>query len=604
LADTALKTADSGYMTRKLVDVAQDVIVREEDCGTTNGIWVQAIYEGEDEVVKLSDRLVGRFSCDDVPNPLNPKELLAKANEEIDEVKARQIDAAGVEKVKIRSVLTCESKQGICIDCYGRNLATGARVKLGEAVGIIAAQSIGEPGTQLTMRTFHIGGTASQVFKVPQIKSKHDGAMRYNDLRLVTLEDGNNIVLNKNGTVSILGEDGRELEQHLVVIGAVISVKDGGKVKKGETFVQWDPYNVPILSEKAGRVKFHDIIEGVTMKQETDETTGQEAMVVIEHKEDLHPQIIISDDKGEPIANYPIPSGAHVVVAEGDKIVAGTLMAKTPRKTSKTKDITGGLPRVAELFEARRPKDASEISKIEGIVDFGPSVRGKRCIVIKDQRTAVEEEHLIPIGKHVIVFKGDYVKKGQQLTEGPIDPHEILDICGPQELQEHLVNEVQEVYRLQGVTINDKHVEIIVRQMLRKVRITEPGDTGFLWGEQVDKLEFEDENSRVEKLGGKPAEAQPVLLGITKASLETESFLSAASFQDTTRVLTEAATRAKVDYLRGFKENVIMGHIIPAGTGFDFHRKARLKPLVEISEEELEADAPKDLTASENPLLA
>jgi DNA-directed RNA polymerase subunit beta' len=427
--------------------------------------------------------------------------------------------------------------------------------------------------------------------------------MRYNDLRLVALEDGkNHIVLNKNGSVSILADDERELEQHTVVIGAVISIADGAKVKKGDIFVQWDPYNVPILSEKAGKVKFLDIIEGVTMKQETDETTGQEAMVVIEHKEDLHPQIIICDDKGEPSANYPIPSGAHIVVAEGDKIVAGTLMAKTPRKTSKTKDITGGLPRVAELFEARRPKDAAEISKIEGIVDFGASVRGKRCIVIKDQQTGVEEEHLIPIGKHVIVFKGDYVKKGQQLTEGPIDPHEILDICGPQELQEHLVNEVQEVYRLQGVTINDKHVETIVRQMLRKVRITEPGDTGFLWGEQIDKLDFEEENQRVEKMGGKPAEAQPVLLGITKASLETESFLSAASFQDTTRVLTEAATRAKVDYLRGFKENVIMGHIIPAGTGFDYHRKARLKPLVEISEEEPEE--PKALTASENPLLA
>jgi len=601
LADTALKTADSGYMTRKLVDVAQDVIIREEDCGTTNGIWVQAIYEGEDEVVKLSERLAGRFACDDHPNPQQPKELLVKANEEIDEVKAQQIEAAGVERVKIRSVLTCESKHGVCVYCYGRNLATGVRVKLGEAAGIIAAQSIGEPGTQLTMRTFHIGGTASQVFKVPQIKAKHDGILRYNELRLVTLEDGSNIVLNKNGSVSILDNDGRELEQHPVVIGAVISVGDGGKVKKGETFVQWDPYNVPILSEKAGRVKFHDIIEGVTMKQETDETTGQEAMVIIEHKEDLHPQVIICDDRGEPIANYLIPSGAHVVVAEGDKIVAGTLMAKTPRKTSKTRDITGGLPRVAELFEARRPKDAAEISKIEGIVDFGPSVRGKRCIIIKDLQTGVQEEHLIPLGKHVIVFKGDYVKKGQQLTEGPVDPHEILDICGPQELQEHLVNEVQEVYRLQGVTINDKHVEIIVRQMLRKVRITEPGDTGFLWGEQVDKLEFEEENSRVEKMGGQAAEAQPVLLGITKASLETESFLSAASFQDTTRVLTEAATRAKVDYLRGFKENVIMGHIIPAGTGFDYHRKARLKPLVEISEDE--PDLLKVLAAGENPLL-
>jgi DNA-directed RNA polymerase subunit beta' len=607
LADTALKTADSGYMTRKLVDVAQDVIIRESDCGTTNGIWVQAIYEGEDEVVKLGERLIGRHSCDDIFNPQAPKEYLVRSGEEIDEIKAKAIDASGVEKVKIRSVLTCESKQGVCMSCYGRNLATGLKVKLGEAVGIIAAQSIGEPGTQLTMRTFHIGGTASQVFKQPQIKAKFDGLLRYNELRCVQLEDGNNIVLNKNGSVSILADDGRELEAHNIVIGAVISVPEGQKVKKGDTFVQWDPYNVPILSEKAGRVKFVDIIEGVTMKQETDETTGQEAMVVIDHKEDLHPQIVILDDSNEPIANYLIPSGAHIVVSEEDKIVAGTLMAKTPRKTSKTKDITGGLPRVAELFEARRPKDASEISKIDGIVDFGPSVRGKRCIVIKDQQTGVEEEHLIPIGKHVIVFKGDYVHKGQQLTEGPIDPHEILDVCGPQELQEHLVNEVQEVYRLQGVTINDKHIEIIVRQMLRKVRITEPGDTTFLWGEQVDKLEFEEENQRVEKMGGKPSEAQPVLLGITKASLETESFLSAASFQDTTRVLTEAATRARVDYLRGFKENVIMGHIIPAGTGFDMHRKVTLKPLVEIEEDQVppadETPLPLTAAASENPLL-
>jgi DNA-directed RNA polymerase subunit beta' len=586
LADTALKTADSGYLTRKLVDVAQDVIVQEDDCGTTNGIWVAPIFEGEEEIVRLSERIIGRFACDDVVDPRDAKRILLKANEEIDEVKARVTEDAGVEKVKIRSVLTCESKHGICVCCYGRNLATGATVKLGEAVGIIAAQSIGEPGTQLTMRTFHIGGTGTVVFKQPQIKAKHDGVVRYNDLRLVELEDGNSIVLNKNGSVSIHAEDGRELEIHNLVVGSVIAAPNGGKVKKGEAFVQWDPYNVPILSEKAGKVRFHDIIENVTMKQETDEATGQEAMVVIEHKEDLHPQIIVLNDKGEPIANYLIPSGAHIVVSEGDKIVAGTLLAKTPRKQAKTKDITGGLPRVAELFEARRPKDAAEISKIDGVVDFGATVRGKRCIVITDQQTGVQEEHLIPIGKHVIVYKGDYVKKGQQLTEGPIDPHEILDICGPQELQEHLVNEVQEVYRLQGVTINDKHIEIIVRQMLRKVRITEPGDTTFLWGEQVDKIDFENENQRVEKMGGKPAEAQPVLLGITKASLETESFLSAASFQDTTRVLTEAATLSRVDYLRGFKENVIMGHIIPAGTGFSQHRKVKLKPLVEIEEEE------------------
>jgi DNA-directed RNA polymerase subunit beta' len=401
-------------------------------------------------------------------------------------------------------------------------------------------------------------------------------------------------VLNKTGTIIIESEDGRELETHNIVIGSVISVKNGKAVKKGETFVQWDPYNVPILSEKAGHIRFHDIIEGVTMKQEMDETTGQEAMVVIEHKEDLHPQIVIVDEKGEPIANYAIPSGAHIVVNEGDKIVAGTLMAKTPRKSAKTKDITGGLPRVAELFEARRPKDAAEISKIDGIVDFGPTVRGKRTVLIKDPQTGVEEEHLMPIGKHVIVFKGDFVKKGQQLTEGPVVPHEILDVCGPQELQEHLVNEVQEVYRLQGVTINDKHIEIIVRQMLRKVRITEPGDTTFLWGEQIDKIAFERENERVVEKGGKPAEAAPVLLGITKASLETESFLSAASFQDTTRVLTEAATMGKVDSLRGFKENVIMGHIIPAGTGFNHHRNVAIKPLVD--------ELPIDEPPPENPL--
>jgi DNA-directed RNA polymerase subunit beta' len=600
LADTALKTADSGYLTRKLVDVAQDVIIQEDDCGTNNGIWVQAIFEGEDEVVKLSERLVGRFGCDDIVDPRDPKSILVKANQEIDETTSKKIENAGVDKVKIRSVLTCESKYGVCVNCYGRNLATGAPVKLGEAVGIIAAQSIGEPGTQLTMRTFHIGGTGTVVFKQPQIKAKHDGIVRYNDLRIVELEDGNNIVLNKNGSVSIHDDTGRELEIHNLVVGAVVSVTNSGRVKKGESFVQWDPYNVPILSEKAGKVKFHDIIEGVTMRHETDETTSQEAMVLIEHKEDLHPQIVVLDDGGEPVANYLIPSGAHIVVAEHDKIVAGTLLAKTPRKQAKTKDITGGLPRVAELFEARRPKDAAEISKIDGVVDFGPSVRGKRCILIKDPQTELEEEHLIPIGKHVIVFKGDVVKKGQQLTEGPMDPHEILDICGPQELQEHLVNEVQEVYRLQGVTINDKHIEIIVRQMLRKVRITEPGDTSFLWGEQIDKIEFENENQRVEKMGGKPAEAQPVLLGITKASLETESFLSAASFQDTTRVLTDAATLSRVDFLRGFKENVIMGHIIPAGTGFNHHRRVKLKPLVEIEEEP--ERTPPEPSSVEEPL--
>jgi DNA-directed RNA polymerase subunit beta' len=455
------------------------------------------------------------------------------------------------------------------------------------------------------MRTFHSGGVAAGQFKQPIIKVKSDGVIRYKELRVVTLEDGNQIVLNKNGTITLSSEDGRELESHTIIIGSVLTVPDGGHIKKGETLAQWDPYNVPILSEKAGKVRFHDIIEGVTMKLETDEATAQEVMVIIEHKEDLHPQVEIFDSHSGLIAQYPIPAGAHVSVSEGDHIVAGTLLAKTPRKVAKTKDITGGLPRVAELFEARRPKDASEIAKIDGIVDFGSSVRGKRCIIVKDIATEAEEEHLIPIGKHVIVFKGDFVKRGQQLTEGPMDPHEILEVLGAQELQEHLVNEVQDVYRLQGVTINDKHIEIIVRQMLRKVRITEPGDTQYLWGEQIDRADFEAENNRVEKMGGKPSEASPVLLGITKASLETDSFLSAASFQDTTRVLTEAATMAKHDILRGFKENVIMGHIIPAGTGFHHHRKVTLKPMVVLEDEPAPAPAQESAVAAEvNPLLA
>jgi len=592
LADTALKTADSGYMTRKLVDVAQDVIIREDDCGTTNGIWLEAIYEGEEEVVKLADRVIGRYACESIVNPIEPDTKLVQAHKEINEEAAAAMEDAGIDKVKVRSVLTCDTKHGVCVACYGRNLATGLPAKHGEAVGIIAAQSIGEPGTQLTMRTFHIGGTASSIFKQPQIKSKEGGVVKYNELRFVALEDGSNIVLNKNGSVSILNaKTEEEVENYDVPIGAVITVEDGGKVKKEETFIQWDPYNVPVLSEKAGKIRFHDIIEGVTMEQEVDPTTGQDSMVVIDHKEDLHPQIIVADKKGKVIANYPIPSGAHIAVEDGQTIVAGTLLAKTPRKTSKTKDITGGLPRVAELFEARRPKDCAEISRIDGLVDFGPTVRGKRSVIIKDTNTGEEEEHLIPIGKHVIVFKGDMVKKGQQLTEGPVVPHDILEVCGIQELQEHLVDEVQEVYRLQGVTINDKHIEMIVRQMLRKVRITEPGDTTFLWSEQIDKLAFEEENKRVTDMGGQSAEAVPILLGITKASIETESFLSAASFQDTTRVLTDAATLGKVDNLRGFKENVIMGHIIPAGTGYNAHREMELQPLVEpVEMEEEEAN--------------
>ena len=581
LADTALKTADSGYLTRKLVDAAQDVIIFEPDCGTINGITVSPIYEGDEEVVSLPTRIVGRTSCETVKDPVTAK-VIVKSGQLIDEETAGAIEKIGIEQLKIRSVLTCESKRGVCAKCYGRNLATGREVKLGEAVGIIAAQSIGEPGTQLTMRTFHVGGTASQTFKQPIIKAKNDATAKFNDLRTVQALDGTFIVLNKNGSVSLHAKDGREVESYNVVVGSVISVADGGSVKKGETFIQWDPYNVPIITEKSGKVEFRDMIPAVTIRKEVDETTGVMGTVVIEHKEDLHPQIVLVDEKtGDVLASYSIPAGAHIEVKEKSKVQAGTRLAKTPRKIAKTKDITGGLPRVAELFEARRPKDASEIAKIDGIVDIGGTVRGKRRVIVRDAATGAEEEHLVPLSKHIIVFKGDFVKKGQQLTEGPVVPHEILDICGPQELQEHLLNEVQEVYRLQGVEINDKHIEIIVRQMLRKVKITDPGDTTLLWGDQIDRLEFDRENEAVIEKGGKPAEAAPVLLGITKASLETDSFISAASFQDTTRVLTEAATLGKSDRLRGFKENVIMGHLIPAGSGFPANREFDLVTLGE-----------------------
>jgi len=593
LADTALKTADSGYMTRKLCDVAMDMIIREPDCGTERGIWVKAIMEGDDEIVRLRDRIYGRTSCDDIVDPVT-KNKVVTAGQLIGEKAAAAIENLGQERVKIRSALTCETRRGVCASCYGLNLATNQSAKLGESVGIIAAQSIGEPGTQLTMRTFHIGGTASQVFKQPQIKAKNDGTIQYTDLRTVKALEGHDIVLNKNGFVSVHAADGRELERYPVVIGSMISVPEGGKVKKGQSFVQWDPYNISILTEKAGRVEFKDILEGVTMKKEIDETTKSVGTVIIEHKEDLHPQIAIVDQAGAVVAAYSIPAGAHIEVKDGEKVQAGQRLAKTPRKVTKTKDITGGLPRVAELFEARRPKDAAEIAKIDGVVDLQGNLRGKKKLVIKDAETGAEEEHLIPLSKHLIVYKGDTVKKGQQLTEGPVVPHEILEVCGPQELQEYLVNEVQEVYRLQGVEINDKHIEIIVRQMLRKVKITEPGDTQLLWGEQVDRTTFEDTNRDIEAKGGKPAEATPVLLGITKASLETESFISAASFQDTTRILTDAATLGKVDKLLGFKENVIMGHLIPAGTGFSAYRKIKLLHLGEPIGEPLVSSQPEE----------
>ena len=590
LADTALKTADAGYLTRKLVDVAQDVRIIEQDCNTLNGIEVKAIGEGDENMVSLADRLKGRTALNDIVNPVT-REIIVPAGGLIDEVVAETIMNADIERVRIRSVLTCESKRGICAKCYGRDLSNGSPVEIGTAVGIIAAQSIGEPGTQLTMRTFHIGGTASAVFKQPHVISKHDGTIQYTNMRTVVNEQGSYVVLNKNGSVGVFDDTGREVERHSIAIGALISVADGGRVKKGQSFIEWDPYSVPILAEKSGTVHFQGFIENVTVKKDVDQSTGLMGTVVLEHKEDLHPQIVVSHG-GNDTSVYNIPAGAHVMIKDGKKVTAGEVLAKTPRKESKTKDITGGLPRVAELFEARRPKDAAEIAKIDGIVDFGPNQRGRRCLLIRDSVTNDEEQHLIPMGKHVVVYKGDYVQKGQQLTEGPIVPQEILEICGPQELQEYLVNQVQEVYRLQGVEINDKHIEIIVRQMLRKVRITDAGDTDFLWGEQVEKQAFQEVNAKASSEGKRAAEASPALLGITKAALETESFISAASFQDTTRVLTEAATLGRVDTLYGFKENVIMGHLIPGGTGFPMFRNIKLVPLAEpIPEEDLRQES-------------
>ncbi len=569
LADTALKTADAGYLTRRLVDVAQEVIVCEEDCGTLNGITVAAIVEGDEEVVGLKDRIIGRVALDNVVDIITDEIIVEQASE-ITEDMAERIDKLGIEKIRIRSVLTCESGRGVCAKCYGRNLSTGRLIELGEAVGVVAAQSIGEPGTQLTMRTFHIGGTASRTIEQSFIKAKNEGFIKYHNLR-VTLKNKENVVLNRNGAISINDAQGRELERYPLPQGAFIPIADGKEVTKGVSFVHWDPYTLPVLTEVGGLVRFEDLRENVTMREEINPVTKLSERVVVEHKPEYHPQVVIFDDKKEVLGIYPIPIGAHIIVRDGERVGGGDLLAKIPRTVVKTRDITGGLPRVAELFEARRPKDPAVISEIDGFVEFGETKKNQRVIVIKSA-TGMAREYVIPHGKHPNVYKGDKVTAGQQLTDGPVVLQDILSVCGDKVLQEYLVNEVQEVYRLQGVRINDKHIEVIIRQMLKKVRVEDPGDTEFLATQQVDKWVFQKENTRVIKKGGKPAQATPLLLGITKASLTTESFISAASFQETTRVLTEAATSGKHDELFGLKENVIVGHLIPAGTGFRAHR--------------------------------
>jgi len=576
LADTALKTADAGYLTRRLVDVAQDGIVTEKDCGTILGLNIGALKEGEEVIESLKDRILGRVALEEVYDPITG-DLLAKAGEEIDEEAAARIDESGIEVVRIRSVLTCESKRGVCAKCYGRNLATGRMADLGEAVGVIAAQSIGEPGTQLTLRTFHIGGTAARIEEQSKVTAKSEGEVQYKDIKSVIKKDGNVVVLGREGEISLIDEEKRVRARYKVPYSATLRVKNGQRVERDQVLFEWDPYTNTILSERSGQVGFVDIIENESFREELDETTGLRQRVIVEQKDKLlRPQMVILDEKGKKLSQYSIPTGAHLLVHDGDKIGAGDALVKIPREISKTRDITGGLPRVAELFEARKPKDPAVVSEIDGIVEFGKIIRGSTQILVKGYGGETRE-YLIPHGKHLRVHDGDKIKAGGRLCEGPIDPHDILRIKGVNDVQEYLVNEIQEVYRLQGVKINDKHIEVIVRQMLQKVKVEEIGDTNFLEGEQVDKNKFREENEKVIAEGGEPATFQPLLLGITKASLSTESFISAASFQETTRVLTEASINGKTDYLMGLKENVIIGHLIPAGTGLERHRNIYLK---------------------------
>jgi DNA-directed RNA polymerase subunit beta' len=581
LADTALKTADAGYLTRRLVDVAQDAIINEEDCGTILGLDITALKEGEEIIEPLGDRILGRVAAEDVYDPIT-NELIASAGQEIGEEAAAIMDNAAIDRVKIRSVLTCESSRGVCAKCYGRNLASGRMVNIGEAVGVIAAQSIGEPGTQLTLRTFHIGGTAGRIAEESRISSKTDGTVKFQAVKFVDYREGQRVVLSTKGEIHLY--EGKNLRtRYTVPYGAKLTVTDKQNVKHGDILFEWDPYSAPILAERSGIARFYDIIDEVTVREELDEKTGLRQRVVVEHRDKtIHPHVVIETAKGRRAGEYPIPTGAHLMVHDGDKVTAGDLLAKIPREIAKTRDITGGLPRVAELFEARKPKERATVSEIDGVVEFRGVARGMRRIVVRGD-TGEEMEYLVPHGKHLRVRDSDVVRAGDKLSEGPINPHDILRIKGINAVQEYLVNEIQEVYRLQGVRINDKHVEVIVRQMLEKVRIEDPGDTNFLEGEQVDKVRVREENEKV-AAKGRPATFQPLLLGITKASLSTESFISAASFQETTRVLTEAAINGSCDSLLGLKENVIIGHLVPAGTGVSRNRRIKVVAEEEIPE--------------------
>ncbi len=588
LADTALKTANSGYLTRKLVDVSQEVIVDEYDCGTMKGVQVSAIVENGELIEPFIDRIVGRISLEKVTHP-DTNEVIVDVNEEITEDVAQRLESMGIEKIKIRSVLTCESKRGVCQLCYGRDMTSGKLVEMGEAAGVQAAQSIGEPGTQLTMRTFHVGGIAMGGAEKSRLEAKNDGIVKFDNLKYVINKEKKIIVVNRTARIAILDHRGREVEHYQVPYGAQVLIKDGEDVKERQQFAEWDPYNTYIISEETGGVHFHDVVLGLTMEEVQDEFTGLITQVITDPKDDkMQPQILIldekkKDDKGKSVLlkKYFLPSGANLEIKDDDKIFAGDVLAKIPREATRTKDITGGLPRAEELFEARRPKSPATISEIDGVVSYGGLVRGNRKITVENERGG-EKEYFIPKESHVIVGEKERVRAGTPLMDGPVNPHDILRVLGEKELAEYLLREVQGVYRLQGVAINDKHMETIIRQMLRWIKVEEVGDTDFLIDEKVDKFVFQEENRKVIEKGGKPAKARPLLLGITKSALSTSSFIAAASFQETTRVLTEASLYGKVDHLRRLKENIIMGRLIPAGTGYKAHQCVE---LVEEKEE-------------------
>ena len=580
LADTALKTANSGYLTRRLIDVAQDACITEEDCGTMDGIWVESLTEAGEVIQTVSERILGRTAAEDMSDPITG-ELVLRYNEEIDEAAAERTERSWIEKVKIRSVLTCKTKRGACSKCYGRDLAHGREVDIGEPIGIVAAQSIGEPGTQLTMRTFHIGGTVTRKVEQSTIQARNSGTAKFYNLKTVLDARGDHVVMNRNGDIGVVDGSGRELERYPVIYGAIIKVNDGREINPGELLVEWDPFTIPILTEVSGRLKFGDIYEGKTMQERVNPVTGKSSKVIVASGDtEVRPRISIKDAKGKTIqlsgdsvaaARYFLPTGAIIMVSAGDEVHAGDVLAKIARETTKTKDITGGLPRVAELFEVRKPKDHTLLSEIDGTVSFGKYVSGKRRVIITPE-VGKPVEYIVSRGKHVSVFDGDYVRAGEALMEGSANPHDILRIKGPKELSRYLVDEVQKVYRLQGVKINDKHIEVIVRQMLRRVAVKDVGDSDFLLGEEVERWRFEEKNQEVIERGGKPAIGEHLLLGVTKASINTDSFISAASFQETTKVLADAAVESKIDYLRGLKENVIMGRLIPAGTGLSIYR--------------------------------